>query len=243
MPQHLNLIHTKIQKGLLKSRPFLNLVYSNNFKKIKLYWYIVLNILISVGAMAQPKILVIVAHPNLAQSEVNRQLLQAISNEKDITIHNLYKTYPDERINIANEQKLLETHQIIVFQFPLYWFSAPSLLKKWQDEVVTSKFVLGKINPLKDKKLLIVTSAGGTQNDFRHGGLMNLTIDETLAPYEAFATLCQMKYLSPFVTYGVPNPQILNIPLTAEEKKTRQQYIDNQAKAYLEYLKKLAEEK
>ncbi|MFN8354038.1 MAG: NAD(P)H-dependent oxidoreductase [Spirosomataceae bacterium] len=195
-------------------------------------------LMLSTCAFSQ-KALVIVAHPNMAQSEVNRQLLKAVSAMPNVTIHELYRTYPDEKINVTTEQQLLRTHQLIVFQFPLYWFSAPSLLKKWMDEVVTSKFALEAGNPLKGKKLLIATSAGGTADDFRHGGLMNISIDEALTPYEAFARLCQLDYQPAFVTYGVPNPTILNIKQSEAEQKERQQYIDNQAKMYVAYIAKL----
>ncbi len=43
------------------------------------------------------------------------------------------REYPDFIINVKREQELVENHDNIIFQFPLYWYSSPSLLKKWID--------------------------------------------------------------------------------------------------------------
>ncbi|MGT2357467.1 NAD(P)H-dependent oxidoreductase [Staphylococcus aureus] len=44
-------------------------------------------------------------------------------------MHDLYREYPDFIINVKREQELVENHDNIIFQFPLYWYSSPSLLK------------------------------------------------------------------------------------------------------------------
>lgn len=75
------------------------------------------------------KTLVIVAHPNLTTSTINKTWKGRLSQESDITVHDLYATYPNGTIDVAYEQQLLLEHERIVFQFPLYWYSSPSLLK------------------------------------------------------------------------------------------------------------------
>lgn len=76
------------------------------------------------------KVLIIVAHPNLEQSVVNKLWMEKLAQyPEQYTIHNLYDVYPDEEIDYLAEQALVEAHDHIVFQFPLYWFSAPPLLK------------------------------------------------------------------------------------------------------------------
>ncbi len=81
-------------------------------------------------------VLILFAHPNLEHSRVHRRLLQALSGMEQVTLHDLYQVYPDFFIDTAQEQALLADHQHIVLQFPLYWFSTPSLLKEWQDLVL-----------------------------------------------------------------------------------------------------------
>ena len=200
-----------------------------NMKMTATLWYLVLIIISISGSdiIGQKDILVVLAHPSLEQSEVNSSHLSKLKSIKEITVNNLYKKYPDFNIDVANEQKLLIDHDIIILQFPLYWFSSPALLRKWQDEVITSAFSIGQNNKMKGKKLMIVTSVGGTKSDYRHGDLLNITMDEVLSPFEAFAHLTEMKYLPPFVTYGVPNPKLLNIKMSTDEKKKRHQYIES----------------
>lgn len=44
-------------------------------------------------------------------------------------MHELHQAYPDWQIDVAKEQQLIEAHDNIVLQFPIYWFSSPPLLK------------------------------------------------------------------------------------------------------------------
>lgn len=199
-----------------------------NLKIAATLWYLVLIIISITGfdAIGQKDILVVLAHPNLEQSEVNSHYLSKLKSIKEVSINNLYEKYPDYNIDVAKEQELLISHDIIIFQFPLYWFSSPALLRKWQDDVITSAFSIGQNNKLKGKELMIVVSVGGTKSDYRHGDLLNITIDEVLSPFEAFAHLTEMKYLSPFITYGVPNPKLLNIKMSTVEMNKRHQQIE-----------------
>lgn len=40
------------------------------------------------------KTLVLIFHPNLAESRGNRYLIEAIEKQPDVTIHNVYEAYP-----------------------------------------------------------------------------------------------------------------------------------------------------
>lgn len=108
------------------------------------------------------KTLVILAHPDMESSRVNRrwkeELLQYTDN---IALHELYTTYPDWKIDVSREQELLETHDHIMLQFPLYWYSYPPLLKKWFDDVFTHGWAYGsKGNQLKGKRIGLAMSIG-----------------------------------------------------------------------------------
>jgi putative NADPH-quinone reductase len=83
------------------------------------------------------KTLVLVFHPDLTASRANRRLTEEMEKQANVTVHHVYEAYPDENIDVAAEQKLLENHDRIVLQFPFYWYSSPSLLKKWEDAVLT----------------------------------------------------------------------------------------------------------
>jgi putative NADPH-quinone reductase len=80
--------------------------------------------------MDNSKTLIILAHPNSNASVVNKRWLEELNKYPEkYVIHDLYKAYPDEKTNIEAEQKRIEHYGKIVFQFPIYWFSSPPLLK------------------------------------------------------------------------------------------------------------------
>ena len=89
------------------------------------------------------KTLVIVVHPTLSTSTINKAWSEAAYGHA--TLHFLYDAYPNgASFDIAAEQALIEAHDRIVFQFPLYWYAAPYLLKKWLDEVITYGWAYGE---------------------------------------------------------------------------------------------------
>lgn len=108
------------------------------------------------------KTLVIVAHPDIENSVINKRWIEELSQYSDeFTVHQLYQQYPDGHIDVAKEQALVESHQNLVLQFPIYWFNCPPLLKQWLDDVLTYGWAYGSAgNQLKDKKITLAVSAG-----------------------------------------------------------------------------------
>jgi len=149
------------------------------------------------------RILVLFAHPAIRRSRVNRRLLEAVHDLDGVTVHDLYEAYPDFDIDVASEQQLLNRHEVIVFQHPMYWYSTPAMLKEWQDLVLEHGWAYGVDgHALEGKVLVTATTAGGTEQAYRRTGANHFTIRELLAPVEQTARLCGMRYLSPFVVYG-----------------------------------------
>ena len=83
------------------------------------------------------KILVNLFHANLEKSTVNRRWLKELESQSQITINQPYRQYPDGIINITKEQQLLSEHDRMVFQHPFLWYSVPSLMKQWLDDVLS----------------------------------------------------------------------------------------------------------
>ena len=110
------------------------------------------------------RILIIFAHPSLQKSRVNRRLIEYVRDMDGVTFHDLYEAYPDFHIQVAEEQKLLIQHDILIFHHPIFWFSTPAILKEWPDLVLTHGWVYGKEGTaLRGKKLLSVISTGGRE--------------------------------------------------------------------------------
>lgn len=146
------------------------------------------------------KILVIVAHPNLENSRVNKRWVKVLRKQGDqVTVHELYDTYPHGNIDVEKEQTLLLKHDRIVFQFPFYWYSTPALLKQWQDTVLTYGWAYGSGgNKLHRKELILAISIGGPEDSYQVGGYSNYTISELTRPLQATANLTGMHMLKTF---------------------------------------------
>ena len=153
--------------------------------------------------MIKKKVLILYAHPSQHRSEVNQPLFEAASKVEGVTAVDLYGEYPTFNINIAKEQQQLLDHDVIIFQFPLFWYSTPAILKEWQDLVLEYGFAYGHgANALKDKLFLCALSAGGKADAYQTEGYLHFTIKELLRPLEQMATLSSMKYLAPFALFG-----------------------------------------
>lgn len=148
-------------------------------------------------------VLVLFAHPAMEKSRVQRGLASAIQDRSGITFHDLYETYPDFDIDVPREQRLLESHGVVVFQHPFFWYSTPSILKEWQDLVLEHGWAYGRGGvALRGKLWLSAISTGGGEEAYGPEGLNRFTIRQLLAPLEQTARLCGMEFLPPFVVHG-----------------------------------------
>ena len=149
------------------------------------------------------KILIILAHPAIHKSRVNRELILAVSDLENVYINDLYENYPDFFINVKREQELLQEHDIIVWHHPLYWYSCPAILKEWMDLVLEHDFAYGRRGTrLHGKKVLNAITTGGSAEVYSEKGKNHFTIHQFLVPFLQTANLCGMKYLAPFVIHG-----------------------------------------
>lgn len=158
------------------------------------------------------RILILFAHPALEKSRVQKNLLKAAYSNEDVTVHDLYEQYPDFLIDVEYEQDMLVEHDVILFQHPFYWYSAPPMIKEWQDLVLEYGFAYGTSgNALRGKVLANVISAGGSRVSYSTHGHNRFTMNELLRPFEQTANLCGMTYLPPFVvhrTHDMPRETI-----------------------------------
>jgi glutathione-regulated potassium-efflux system ancillary protein KefG len=148
------------------------------------------------------KILILFAHPRFSASIAQRKFMSAIQGIADLTMHDLYATYPDMMIDREREQALLLEHDLIIFQHPFYWYSSPAIIKEWQDIVLDYGWAYGPGgNKLHGKFMMSAISAGGAHDAYRPGGRNRYSVEELLAPFNQTAYLCGMAWLTPFVTH------------------------------------------
>ena len=51
-------------------------------------------------------------------------------------IDNLYKLYPDFKIDVKKEQEKLVRADCIILQFPMFWYNTPALMRQWFESVL-----------------------------------------------------------------------------------------------------------
>ncbi len=154
-------------------------------------------------SFAAMNILVQFVHPHPRHSRVNRQLLQAISDLDDIVVNDLFERYPDFYIDVEREQEQLRAADLVVFQHPFYWYSAPAMLKQWLDVVFSYGFAFGSEGTaLQGKRLLSAVTTGHGAEAYRPDGYDRFSMKELLRPFEQTAFHCGMIYEAPFVVHG-----------------------------------------
>jgi putative NADPH-quinone reductase len=130
-------------------------------------------------------------------------MAQAAERVAGITFVDLYADYPRFDIDVEREQQRLLEHDVILFQFPVFWYSTPSLLKEWQDLVLEHGFAYGTDGTaLRGKIFFNALTAGGLEAAYQAEGYNHFTLRELLHPIEQTARLCGMIYLPPFALFG-----------------------------------------
>ncbi|WP_430613501.1 NAD(P)H-dependent oxidoreductase [Flavobacterium sp. JP2137] len=160
------------------------------------------------------KKLIIITHPQMASSQINRSWKEELLRYPDLfTVHDLHHSYPDSQIDVAREQQLVEAHELIVFQYPLYWFNCPPLLKQWLDEVLLHGWAYGaKGNKMKGKKIALAISVGAAEDEYREGGLHGGTLAQLCLPFQMTAQYIDAQLTAIFTWYDVehqPSPEII----------------------------------
>ncbi|SKD04348.1 NAD(P)H dehydrogenase (quinone) [Burkholderia sp. CF099] len=111
--------------------------------------------------------------------------------------------------DISNELNKLIQCDLLILNFPLFWFSTPAILKGWIDRVLVSGTVYGGTRfydrgGLRGKRAIVSVTLGGQAHMFGsdgvHGpleGMLRHLLQGTLA-------YTGLEVLSPFVAWHVP---------------------------------------
>lgn len=149
------------------------------------------------------KVLVLFAHPGQRHSRVNVMMAKTASGIDGVTFVDLYAQYPKLEIDVDVEQDRLLKHDVIIFQFPIYWYSTPSILKEWQDLVLEYGFAYGHTgDKLAGKVFLPVITAGGPDHAYTEQGSNRFRLRALLSPLEQTANLCRMRFVAPYALFS-----------------------------------------
>ncbi len=168
------------------------------------------------------KTLIIMAHSNPSNSIFNQKIKKSLENEENIIYKDIKTLYSDYKFDIKKEQEDILSAQKIIFQFPLYWYTAPSILKQWVDDVFSVDFAFKyeengsfKALNLVDKEFQMIVTLGGSKEEYEE---FDISIKNCLHSYSTTALVLGMKEKNPYMFYGVDtikysDEQIENIML------------------------------
>lgn len=169
------------------------------------------------------RILVILAHDDMRNSRVNKRLIKELEGIENIEIRDIKALYPDYKIDIETEQNAIRNADKIVFQFPMYWFNAPSILKEWIDKVYSLGFAFDvtkegyQRRELNGKEFMLAVSMGGAQEAY--DGEKVKSVNECLTPYIYTSKFCGMRVVEPYYIYGAMSKNLDDETLNLKAKE------------------------
>lgn len=165
--------------------------------------------------MEKAKTLVLVAHPHLADgSRVNARWARELQKYPErIEVRDVAAEIAanDGIIDADAWHEVLDAHDTIVFQFPVYWYSCPPVLRAWEDEVYTFGWAYGGARALPGelgrkvagKKIAYAVSAGDVESHYGASGSVGFDMSQVLAPFYATANYLDATYVdAPWTLFG-----------------------------------------
>jgi NAD(P)H dehydrogenase (quinone) len=103
--------------------------------------------------------------------------------------------------DILAEQRKLQWCDVLILQFPLWWYAVPAIMKGWIDRVFAYGFAYGRGRKLDGKRAMLVMTTGGTPAPFTSNKQRVLS---DMLDYLQRGTLdfCGFEVLPPFAVYG-----------------------------------------
>lgn len=131
------------------------------------------------------------------QIDANDILSAPVGDDFDASADSLYAyTHGTQSEDIAREQEKLRRADAVIFQFPLWWFSMPAIMKGWFDRVYACGFAYGVgehsdthwgdrygEGSMAGKRAMLLVTTGGWDSHYGPRGI-NGPIDDILFPIQ-----------------------------------------------------------
>lgn len=151
-------------------------------------------------------ILIVSGHTNLAGDSVaNKAIIEELSKKiPQAEVDILDQLYPNFKIDVKAEQEKLEKADVIVLQFPIFWYAMPSIMSKWMEDTFVHGWSHGSTgDKLKGKKLIASFTTGAPEELYHKDVPMGHEIEDYLPPIQSTCGLCQMEFAGFVYTGGV----------------------------------------
>lgn len=110
--------------------------------------------------------------------------------------------------DVAEQQRRLLWSDLVIFQFPLWWFGVPAILKGWFDRVLAMGFAYGggrwfEHGPLRPRRALLAMTAGAPRERYLEGNIFG-GIERVLYPiHVGTLNLVGIEVHAPFIAWAV----------------------------------------
>lgn len=136
-----------------------------------------------------------VAGPGDMRITADRQYFQ-LQVEQNVALRD--GTFSED---IRSEQEKVLWAELLILQFPMWWYSLPAIAKGWIDRVLSYGFAYGAGASLRGRKALLSLTTGGPEHSYQPEtrGTIDLLLKHLT---DGTFRLCGMETLAPFVAYG-----------------------------------------
>ncbi|XP_031434652.1 NAD(P)H dehydrogenase [quinone] 1-like isoform X1 [Clupea harengus] len=160
---------------------------------------------------------------NVVVSDLYAMKFKAAATEEDVTGEvkdSKHFKYGEETMvawkesrlsaDIVEEHKKVTEADLIIFQFPMYWFSVPAIMKGWIDRVLTQGFAFTSEKRysqglFKEKRAMLSFTTGSNEAMFSSNGI-NGDMNVTLWPLQnGILYYCGFQVLAPQIFWAPPH--------------------------------------
>ena len=172
------------------------------------------------GAMLRTAVATLEATGHAVQvSDLYRLRFEPVSDRRNFTtVHDaaFYKQQREElyatenhgfAVELESELQKLAWCDVMIWQFPLWWFTVPAVLKGWVDRVFAMgrAYGAGKVyenGPFQGKRALLSLTTGGGAADYQPGGLQGDLAGILRPLHRGMLQFTGFTVLAPQVVYG-----------------------------------------
>ena len=168
---------------------------------------------------------------NVETSELNKMAFPPVSDSRNFTHRtdaNFLNIQREEQFamqssgfdpKILNEMEKVKRCDIMIWQFPLWWFGVPAILKGWIDRIFAAGFAYGggkmyESGKFSGKRAMLSTTTGAGKEAYQTNGFQG-NMNKILWPiHHGILEFTGFEVLDPHVVY---NPKALNQVQIQEE--------------------------
>lgn len=152
------------------------------------------------------KVLVVSGHRDLENSFANKKIIEFLKENLTEAKFEYLHEYLNKDFDIEEQQNKLAESDIIVLQFPIFWYAMPSIMQKWFEDVFVYGFAYWSAgHKLKWKKLVVSLTTGGSDETYTLWAEQWYPIEVFLFSIQRIAAKCWLEWSWFFHTWWI-NP-------------------------------------